>query len=89
MELDICYYRFIDGTSFVVVVVVVFLFLFLCGRLVVTRWRSRFGIALKTNFFPTRSPYCEIAFSSLQPLITHYYPALTKLDFGEFKKKAL
>ena len=28
LELDICYYRFIDGTSFVVVVVVVVVFLF-------------------------------------------------------------
>ena len=87
-ELDICHYHFIDGTSFVVVVVVV-VFCFLGGRLVVTRWRSRFGIALKTNFFPTRSPYYEIAFSSLQPLITYCCPPLTKLDFEEFKKKAL
>ena len=87
LELNICHYWFIDATS--LVVVIFFFFCFLSGRLVVTRWRSRFNIALGTNFFATRSPFCEIAFSSLQPLITNYYPALTKLDFKEFKKKAL
>ena len=86
LELNICHYRSIDATS---LAVVIFFFCFLSGRLVVTRWRSRFNIALGTNFFATRSPFCEIAFSSLQPLIINYYPALTKLDFKEFKKKAL
>ena len=52
-----------------------FFFLFLCSRLVVTRWRSRFGIALKTNFFPIRSPYCESlfrAYSHLSPTIIQH-----------------
>ena len=77
-------------TAPVLLLLLFFFFCFLCGRLVVTRWRSRFGIALKINFFRPVRRIVKIAFSSLQPLITNYYPALTKLDFGEFnKKKAL
>ena len=77
-ELDICYYRFIDGTSFVVFVVFLFLFSLRPSgshALTFSFWHS-----LEDQlFFPTRSLYCEIAFSSLQPLITKYYPALTKI----------
>ena len=62
MELDICHYRFIDGTSFVVVV---FLFLFSLRPSGSYALAFSFWHSLEDQLFPTRSPYCENRFFEL------------------------